>query len=506
MFDPSHTVCSFIQSRGRARMQNSDYLLMLKRYFKPTPKFDINKEMGICTLYLPNNCPIQTVIAQGNIKTLKQTACLEACKKLHQIGALTDNLLPDVVVEEHDAQKHGNEPYDAEHPIYFPPELVNQCPQDTKITYHCYLIELKQNFNYDIPAHDIVLAVRTELESEIKKVNFDLEVDRGRLTVNLKHLGKIQLTPDKVLLCRRFQIALFRVIMDHNLDKLNEILKGLWLRDNLEIDYLLLPASEQSIDWEPVASLSFPCDIGLKHHKNCSTMSNARVVQTKSGPLCTCMIYNSVVCTPHSGQIYYITGVLGHLNANSLFTRNDGGAITYKKHYEERYGIQLCFDQELLLNGRRIFHAQNYLSKCRQEKQREPSKISFELPPELCRIIMGPMSLSTFYSFTFVPSIMHRLQSLLLAVNLKNMLLDHCMQNVTIPTSKVLEAITTKKCQEGFHLESLETLGDSFLKYAASQQLFKTYQNHHEGLLSVKKDRIISNAALCKLGCDHKLP
>ena len=64
--------------------------------------------MGICTLYLPNNCPIQTVIAQGNIKTLKQAACLEACKKLHQIGALTDNLLPDIVVEKHDAQKRGN--------------------------------------------------------------------------------------------------------------------------------------------------------------------------------------------------------------------------------------------------------------------------------------------------------------------------------------------------------------------------------------------------------------
>lgn len=55
-------------------------------------------------------------------------------------------------------------------------------------------------------------------------------------------------------------------------------------------------------------------------------------------------------------------------------------------------------------------------------------------------------------------------------------------------------------------MESLETLGDSFLKYAASQQLFKTYQNHHEGLLSVRKDKIISNAALCKLGCDRKLP
>lgn len=71
---------------------------------------------------------------------------------------------------------------------------------------------------------------------------------------------------------------------------------------------------------------------------------------------------------------------------------------------------------------------------------------------------------------------------------------------------QVLEAITTTKCQEKFHLESLETLGDSFLKFAATQQLFKTYQHNHEGLLSVKKEKIVSNAALCKLGCDRKLP
>ena len=30
-FDPAATVCSFIQSRGRARMQNSDFLLMVRR-------------------------------------------------------------------------------------------------------------------------------------------------------------------------------------------------------------------------------------------------------------------------------------------------------------------------------------------------------------------------------------------------------------------------------------------------------------------------------------------
>lgn len=70
----------------------------------------------------------------------------------------------------------------------------------------------------------------------------------------------------------------------------------------------------------------------------------------------------------------------------------------------------------------------------------------------------------------------------------------------------MLEAITTKQCQEEFDLESLETLGDSFLKYAVSQQLFKSYENHHEGMLSLKREGITSNAALCKLGCERSLP
>lgn len=70
----------------------------------------------------------------------------------------------------------------------------------------------------------------------------------------------------------------------------------------------------------------------------------------------------------------------------------------------------------------------------------------------------------------------------------------------------MLEAITTKKCQEKFDLESLEALGDSFLKYAACQQVFKMHQDKHEGILSLKKSKIISNANLCKLGCSRKLP
>ncbi|XP_034923676.1 endoribonuclease Dicer homolog 2 [Populus alba] len=579
-FDPSATVSSYIQSRGRARKQNSDYLLMVKRgdfstqarlenylasgdimrreslrhayipcspllgelddefyrvegtgavvtlsssvsliyfycsrlpsdrYFKPAPRCIIDKETMTCTLHLPKSSPVQTICVQGNIKTLKQKACLEACKKLHVSGALTDNLVPDIVMKEAVAEDVGNERYDDEQPIYLPPELVSQGPQNLKTKYYCYLIELNQNFAYDIPVHDVVLVVRTELESDvIRSMGFDLEAERGLLTVNLRYIGDIDLEQVLVLFCRRFQITLFKVLLDHSVNKLKEVLEGLDLGSGVEIDYFLLPAfssrSQPSINWTPISSVLF--SYKNEEHFNCSRNGNAHVVQTKCGPVCACVLQNSLVCTPHNGNIYCITGVFEDLNGNSLLKMGDGGAITYKEYFAKRHGIQLLFNREPLLKGKHIFPVHNLLNRCRKQKEKESKNTHVELPPELCEIILSPISISTLYSYTFIPSIMHRLESLLIAVNLKKMHSDHYLQNVNIPSMKVLEAITTNKCQEKFNLESLETLGDSFLKYAASQQLFKIYQNHHEGLLSFKKDKIISNAALCRRGCNHKL-
>lgn len=49
-----------------------------------------------CKLTLPPNAAFQTIIGSGNKNShlSKQLVCLEACKKLHQMGALDDHLLP----------------------------------------------------------------------------------------------------------------------------------------------------------------------------------------------------------------------------------------------------------------------------------------------------------------------------------------------------------------------------------------------------------------------------
>ncbi|XP_054796957.1 endoribonuclease Dicer homolog 2 isoform X2 [Prosopis cineraria] len=564
-FDPSATVCSFIQSRGRARVQNSDYILMVESgdlatrsrlekyltsgeimrkeclrhsslpcepfnsdlynketycvestgaivnlsssigliylycsrlpadgYFKPMPRWD--QETG--TLLLPKSCPISSVCVQGSKKTLKNMACLEACIQLHKNGALTDNLVPDIVIEKNLAEEFVNEPYNEEQPHYVPPELVNCLPHNGSMLYHCYLIELNQEFNYDVAVRDFVLAMRYELDPEIGCMEFKMCVDRGDLMVKFRYIGTINLGLNEVLLCRRFQITVFGILLAHNIDKLTAILNELHWGDNLEIDYLMLPATAIDqrpliVDWPSVTSI-FSSQQGCNNH--------GANVRTKDALVCSCKLENSLVCTPHNGQFYITTGRM-KLNGNSVLRLSNGRITTYKKYYKEKHGIDLRYEHQQLYNGRHMFHVQNYLHRSRQVKERESTKASVELPPELCSIIMSPISVSIIYSFSFIPSIIHRLESLLLASNLKKL----CMQN-DIPTVKILEAITTKKCQESFHYESLETLGDSFLKYAAGQYLYQTHPSYHEGLLSVKKDRIISNAALRKFGCSSRLP
>lgn len=52
----------------------------------------------------------------------------------------------------------------------------------------------------------------------------------------------------------------------------------------------------------------------------------------------------------------------------------------------------------------------------------------------------------------------------------------------------------------------METIGDSFLKYAASVSLYLRYTKHHEGKLTFARGLLISNATLCTLGRRKGLP
>ncbi|WOK91952.1 endoribonuclease [Canna indica] len=580
-FDLSASLCSFIQSRGRARMKGSDYLLIIRRddsaalskvvsflesgdlmrqesnkrasqpckspknimlqdefyrvestgamvtlnssvaliyfycsklpsdeYFRPHPRFEFEKESNRCTLYLPKSSPVQIVSAVCEINILKQVVCLEACKKLHEIGALDNNLLPVSGIEvEDDTQQSVVEPYEDEQDDYFPGELVDSWFSFSCLgLYHCYKIILDRHFSYDYSFNDMMLVVKSNLGSDFLSYSFSLGTERGPVSVHLKYVGIIHLNREQVMMAKSFQISIFNLLLNHDYTMLMDALHDPHKNASTSIAYLLLPLAGGKIDWQCVNCYSFDMSMVKDFEHSCTFEGVSCLVQTMKGLVCSCLLQNCVVYTPHNGRLYFVSGILSGINANSTLKLNDGQGLSYKEYYEVRYGATLANQSQSLLAGRHPFKVQNYLHRRSFRENKAFSDAGVELPPELCIIIMSPISANTLYSFSFAPTIMHRIQCLLLAVRLKENQFTNSMQNVAVPVLKVMEAITTKKCQEEFSLESLETLGDSFLKYATGQHLFRTYKNHHEGLLSAKKDKLVSNAALCRLGCRRNLP
>lgn len=53
----------------------------------------------------------------------------------------------------------------------------------------------------------------------------------------------------------------------------------------------------------------------------------------------------------------------------------------------------------------------------------------------------------------------------------------------------ILQALTLSNASDGFNLERLEMLGDSFLKHAITTYLFCTYPDAHEGRLSYMRSK-----------------
>ncbi|ELU12939.1 hypothetical protein CAPTEDRAFT_223153 [Capitella teleta] len=70
----------------------------------------------------------------------------------------------------------------------------------------------------------------------------------------------------------------------------------------------------------------------------------------------------------------------------------------------------------------------------------------------------------------------------------------------------ILQTLTMSNANDFFNLERLETIGDSFLKFAITVYLYCEYPGIHEGKLSYLRSKQVSNYNLYKLGKKKGLP
>ncbi|KAI8326541.1 hypothetical protein GQ54DRAFT_1762 [Martensiomyces pterosporus] len=103
------------------------------------------------------------------------------------------------------------------------------------------------------------------------------------------------------------------------------------------------------------------------------------------------------------------------------------------------------------------------------------------------------LDLDDIYNLSLLPSFFARLDQVLLAEEVRQML------GLDIRTELVRQAITASSASMDVNYERLETLGDSVLKYITTTMLFVTRPGDHEGLLTARRDALVNNAHLFAL-------
>ncbi|WOL09052.1 endoribonuclease [Canna indica] len=524
--------------------------------YTPKPVFKSNQYGGCyeCTLILPPTAAIQTVVGpvHRNSHVAKKLVCLEACKRLHQLGALNDHLLPcieepldDVSIEKkrESAEGAGTTKRKELHGTTTVHVMSGTwIHQNDGISLQGYKLKFSCNHigqNYSA----FILLIDTILDEDVACMEMDLYLVDKMVKAYISPCGPVALDKEQVEEGKLFQQFFFNGLFGKLFtgSKSSGAPREFLLKDgrslwNTSDMYMVLPLDSSSahehdtvsINWKAIhASVSV-----VKFMKDIYSAGAQKspVVNSTCGSseMLSCMLdmihladrcvnpqslKDVVVLAFHTGRIYSVLDVAVDLCADSPFDGNSEKSLskfpTFSDYFSKKYGIVLQHPRQPLLLLKSSHNPHNLLSlkseiegNCLAKKSKGKNaavskpKNHVHMPPEL--LVYVDIPLKVLKSFYLLPSLMYRMESLMLACQLRKEI-AFCPIN-SVSSSLILEAITTQRCCEDFSLERLELLGDSVLKYAVSCYLFLKYPDKHEGQLSSQRTKIICNATLHSLG------
>lgn len=616
-FDLPRTTRSYVQSRGRARQKDSQYILMVERgnvkqndlisailrsktsmveiasnresedllpgffpieeineyhigttgakvtadssinviyqycdklpkdkYYTPRPTFQSTHHADgcVCTLTLPSSAVFRLLVGPKarNMHKAKQLVCLDACKKLHQLGALDDHLCPSVeeppleilsktnirisgagVGTTKRKELHGTTRVHALSGTWTSKKAVIKL-QGYKLNFVCD--QVGQNYS------EFVLLIDASIANEASTLEIDLYLHDKMVKASVSPCGPLELDDRQLEQAKLFQGLLFNGLFGKLFtgSKSSNTPREFILKEdgafmwNVANMYLLLPVyptldSHDSvcINWSVLDAAATAVRlmriIYFEDKMNLLRISDS---DQNVGDLIhfankSCKAHglrNAVVLAVHTGKIYTALDV-ADLSANSTFDgasdKKESKFRTFAEYFEKKYDIVLRHPSQPLLVLKPSHNPHNLLSsKFRDEgngvekKNNGTSSVNkvnnrVHMPPELLIPLDLPVDiLRAFYLF---PALMYRIESLMLASQLRS---EIAYGDSNISSFLILEAITTLRCSEDFSMERLELLGDSVLKYAVSCHLFLKFPNKHEGQLSSERTHIICNATL----------
>ncbi|KAI4379952.1 hypothetical protein MLD38_006189 [Melastoma candidum] len=535
--------------------------LPYEKFYSPKPQFQYMHSAGSykCTLTLPPNAAFQTMVGPSNrnSQVAMQQVCLEACKKLHQMGYLNNILFSSN--EETSVKENKDDSFCTPNSIQ--KELdsgagttkrkelhgtarINSLSGtwDTKTdgaTLQAYKIDFACSIVTEVYSKFILL-VESELDDDVANTNVELFLLKKTVKTSISSCGLVYLDQDQIDSAKCFQSFFFNGLFGRlyvgskSSGKPREFLlnsenESLW---SLTYMYLLLPTDDShSINWSAVSSCVKVVDFFKKVCPLGSACSRVEAVEGSSlsvtplaetdkkltnlhfanGLFDNRNLRQVVVAAIHTGKVYSIVEVVSDMSADSPFEATAEKISTdftsYSDYFKKKYGVDLMYPGQPLLRLKQSHNPHNLLTDFNEEVRKNGTASQkplnyVHMPPELLLNVDVPLHLmKTFY---LLPSVMHRLESLMLASQLRREI-NSQSSNFHIPISLILEALTTLRCCERFSMERLELLGDSVLKYGVSCHLFLNYPRKNEGQLSSLRSVAVRNSSLHKCGVDRKL-
>ncbi|KAK3063940.1 hypothetical protein LTS18_011521 [Coniosporium uncinatum] len=146
------------------------------------------------------------------------------------------------------------------------------------------------------------------------------------------------------------------------------------------------------------------------------------------------------------------------------------------------------------LPKRRHFLARNVLSKSTESRTDDAgSRQTLEIPIQDCTVDHLPFRYAQFS--LFIPVILQHLEVVMVADKLRTTILQNL---AVVDTQHICIAIVAPSAGWITDYQRYEFIGDTVLKFVVSHQLFFQHENWHEGYLSERKSRIVSNQRLAK--------
>lgn len=576
-----HFFCSQLPS-DRYSILRPEFIM--ERHEKPGSPTEFS-----CKLQLPCNAPFEKLEGPvcSSMRLAQQAVCLAACKKLHEMGAFTDMLLPDKGSgEEGEKVDHSDEgdplPGTARHREFYPEGVADilqgewilskgdDCTNSKIFQLYMYSVKCvnvgSSKDPFLIQVSDFAVLFGNELDAEVLSMSMDLFIARTMITkASLVFHGSIYITGTQLASLKSFHVRLMSIVLDVDVDpsttpwdplkaylfvpmvsdKLSDPIKqvdwdlvekiigtGAWSHplqrarpdvylgtnertlggDRREYGFGKLrhgmAFGQKSHPTYGIRGAVAPFDVvkasGLVLNRNASDdvdMNSRGKLMMANVCISGDDLVGKIVTAAHSGKRFYVDSVRYDMTADNLFPRKEGylGSLEYSSYadyYRQKYGVELLYKQQPLIRGRGVSYCKNLLSPRFEhseghdgESEEALDKTYYVfLPAELC--FVHPLPGSLVRGAQRLPSIMRRVESMLLAVQLKNII------NYPIPASKILEALTAASCQETFCYERAELLGDAYLKWIVSRFLFLKHPQKHEGQLTRMRQQMVSNMVL----------